>query len=285
MRLRAYVPVAALFAACGSVSVVADAAKTDAPPGVADAPPGTPDAPPGTTDAPPGAPDAPVAGPTPRLYWTMDGNVNNSGSLSGYTLTTPASIGYAAGKFGQAASFASGQYSYVDGMHQSLATYAKVTIAFWMKEPGNVAGSAFLDNNNRQTSPYGGIQLGLTNTSVSLCASTTSNSYLSGGCNGFTAPSANTWHHWIVRYDGAGTGAGQGAPVEIYIDDTLTYTRPNDAANDPVWTPTGAPDRLYLGVSNAQLDDVRIYDQVFTVAEQCTYLVRGTWTGSSCTLP
>lgn len=238
-------------------------------------------------DAPidtPASLDAPTnPGPMPQLHWTFEGNVNNSGALSGYTLTTPSGISYGAGKVGQAAMFGSGQYAYVEGMHTSLTTYPKVTVGFWMKEPGT-AQNAFFDCNNRTAAPYGGVQLGLTNSSVSVCVSTSSNGSLSGGCAGFTAPSANAWHHWILRYDGSGTGAGQGAATEIYVDNVLVHTRANDTANNPVWNP-GAPDRLYLGVPSSMLDDVRIYNQVFSLADQCTYVVRGTWTGSSCTLP
>jgi hypothetical protein len=274
------------FGACGAVE-----AGVDAPPGSVDAPIGAIDAADGdapSVDAP--GPDASVAidapsGPSPVLHWTMDGNVNNSGALTGYSLVTPASVGYGTGKFGQAAAFGAGQYSYVDGMRVSLDTYAKVTIGFWMREPGNVQGSSFLDCNNRATAPYGGVQLGLTGTSVSVCVSTTTSSFLGGSCNGFTAPSANVWHHWIVRYSGAGTSAGQGGPTEIFVDNVLVHTRANDANNNPVFNTTGTPDRLYIGVPNASVDDVRIYNQVFSLADQCTYVVRGTWTGSSCTLP
>lgn len=249
-----------------------------------DAASGTHDGP--LDDAPGVIVDAPPTNnePTPQLHWTFDGNTTNTGALSGYTLTTPAGIAYGTGKVGQAAMFGANQYAYVDGMHQSLTTYAKVTIGFWMKEPGNLGAQAFLDCNNRSASPYGGVQMGLSGTSASICVSTTTNAFLSGGCNGFTAPSANTWHHWILRYDGTGTGAGQGGVTEIYVDDVLVHTRANDSDNNPVWN-SGAPDRLTLGVGNSMFDDVRIYNQVFTVAEQCTYVARGTWTGTSCTLP
>src|SRR5436190_16502003 len=157
----------AFVGACGAV----ESNPIDAPASTIDAPAGTIDAP-DTIDAPPGAIDAPdvdaPAGPTPVMYWTMEGNVNNSGSLSGYTLTTPAGITYVTGKFGQAANYALGQYAYTDGARASLGTYADVTIGFWMKEPGNVQGTAFLDCNNRQTAPYGGVQMGLTSTAVSV---------------------------------------------------------------------------------------------------------------------
>jgi hypothetical protein len=267
------------ISACGAV----ESTPIDAPGGTIDAPPGTIDAPEGTIDAPDTI-DAP-AGPTPVMYWTMEGNVNNSGSLSGYTLSTPAGISYVAGKFGQAANYAVGQYAFTTGARTSLGTYADVTIGMWMKEPGNVQGTAFLDCNNRGTAPYGGIQMGLTSTAVSVCVSTTTNSYLSGGCNGFTAPSANTWHHWLVRYDGTGTGTGQGGVTEIYIDDVLVHTRANDTNNNPVFS-AGISDRFFVGgAGNTQVDDVRVYNQVFTRAEQCTYVMRGTWTGTACTPP
>lgn len=274
MRLIPIVVVTSFAAACGSVTgtpldgqVANGDAKIDGP----------------ATDAMVDAPPV-QTGPTPALYWSMNGNVTNTGSLAGYALTTPAGIGYGTGKFGQAASFASGQYSYVDGMRASLETYAKVTIGFWMKEPGNLSSVAFFDNNNRTTSPYGGVQMGLSSTSVSVCVSTTTNSFLSGSCGGFTAPSANTFHHWLLSYDGTGTGTGQGASVLIYIDGVLAHTRANDTANNPVWN-QGAPDRLYLGAPGALLDEVKIYNQVFTAAQQCTYVIGGTWTGTSCTLP
>lgn len=278
------------LSACGAVE-----SSVDAPPGTVDAPPGTIDAADGDgpppIDAPPGTIDAPSVdappGPVPMIYWTMDGNVNNSGALSGYTLQAPAGIGYMAGKFGMAASYGAGQYAYTDGARNSLGTYADVTVGFWMREPGNVQGTAFFDCNNRgPTAPFGGVQVGLTQTSVSVCVSTTSNSYLGGSCLGFTAPSANVWHHWIIRYDGTGTGAGQGGPTEIYIDDVLVHTRANDANNNPVFNATGMTDRLYIGgAANTLVDDVRIYNQVFSRQDQCTYVMRGTWTGNACTPP
>ena len=33
------------------------------------------------------------------------------------------------------------------------------------------------------------------------------------------------------------------------------------------------------------LDDVRVYNSVFTPANQCTQIIGGTWSGSSWTLP
>lgn len=256
--------------ACGSVKVANDAAQvTDT--NVIDSRP----------------PDGPAA-VTPQLHWTFDGNTNNTGSVNGYALTIPNGIGYVQGKVGMAASFAQAplQYSYVDGMRGVLGGYAQVTIAFWLKEPGTVPSEAFFDCDNRSASPYGGIQLGLTQTSTSVCVSTTSNSYLGGSCAVFTAPGANNWHHWIIRYAGSGTGGGQGGPTEIYVDDRLALTVNNDAANNPVFSATGIADRLTIGGGfNMQMDDVKIYNRVFAVAEQCTEVIGGSYAGTTCTLP
>jgi hypothetical protein len=38
-------------------------------------------------------------------------------------------------------------------------------------------------------------------------------------------------------------------------------------------------------LSNFDVDELRIFDTVFTDAAQCTTVIGGTWTGSSCTLP
>jgi hypothetical protein len=101
----------------------------------------------------------------------------------------------------------------------------------------------------------------------------------------FAAPAAGAWHNIIIRYAGTGTGAGQGAAVQVYEDDVLTTTVNNDIANNPVFNP-GMTDTLSIGVGpGIALDEVRIYNLAFSVAEQCTVVIGGTWTGTACTLP
>ena len=86
------------------------------------------------------------------------------------------------------------------------------------------------------------------------------------------------------RHHDLGTGGAEARQVARIGIDVLVTTRANDASNNPVWNP-GAPDIMTLGGNGVALDDLRIYNQVFTVAEQCMYIVKGTWTGSACTLP
>ena len=64
----------------------------------------------------------------------------------------------------------------------------------------------------------------------------------------------------------------------------LAFTQANDASNNPVFNP-GISDVLYIGTGGLMLDDVRVYNSVFTVANQCTQIIGGAWNGSACTLP
>ena len=72
--------------------------------------------------------------------------------------------------------------------------------------------------------------------------------------------------------------------MEIYEDDVLVMTIPNDASNDPVFS-SGMSDSLYMGTAGIALDDVRVYDHLFTVGEQCSEILAGTWDGQSCAVP
>lgn len=222
---------------------------------------------------------------TPLVHWSFEGNTNNTGSVMGYALATPAGAAYVPGKVGMGITFGAGQYANVAGLRFLVGDLPKVTFAFWLKEPGNLNSASVLSVINRTTSPYGGVQLGLSGTSSSLCVATTSASLLGSGCTGATAPSANNWHHWIIRYNGTNTSAGGGGPTEIYVDDLLVHTQANDTANDPVFTNNGIPDTLTLGYPGTSLDDVEIFNTTYDLAMQCTGIIGGTWTGTACTLP
>ncbi|MCC6995609.1 MAG: choice-of-anchor D domain-containing protein [Deltaproteobacteria bacterium] len=225
-----------------------------------------------------------VPGATPILRWTWDNTAANSGSSAGYTATLNGTTSYITGKVGQAIQFGGGGYATVTGTRTIMSSYPAYTIAFWVYLSGSLASQATFYNINRSTAPYGGVSVGHTGTSASLCAASTTNSLLTGSCPTFSA-SLNTWHHYLVRYAGLGSGVGQGAPVEMYLDNVLMATATQDAANNPVFT-AGVTDTISLGApSFVAMDDLKIYNQVFTVANQCTQVIGGTWTGTSCTLP
>lgn len=222
---------------------------------------------------------------TPLVRWEFEGNTNNSGTVNGYALATPSGASYVTGKVGMAISFGAGQYSNVGGIRSLIGNLPKVTFALWIKEPGNLNSVSVLDVINRSTSPYGGVQLGFASNTTALCVATTTSSLLGAGCGGPTSPSANTWHHWIVRYNGTSTGGGGGGPTEIYVDSVLAYTQVNDTANNPVFTSTGISDTFSLGTSNVVVDDVKIFNTTYDLQTQCTGIIGGTWNGTACALP
>jgi hypothetical protein len=221
--------------------------------------------------------------PVPIFDWSFDNTGVNTGSVAGSPMTGVATT-YQPGKVGMALSFGSGGYATAPNVRTSLATKPKVTIALWFYETARLSSQAFLYLLQRTTAPYGGVSLNDSAAGISVCAATTTNSLLGGSCQNFAPPPLFSWHHYIIRYDGTGLGAGQGAAVDVYLDDVLMVTQPNDAANNPVFNP-GIYDPMTIGGGGTLMDELKIYDQVFTVAQQCTLVIGGTWTGSSCTLP
>ena len=95
------------------------------------------------------------------------------------------------------------------------------------------------------------------------------------------------WHNVVYRYDAPSTDVG--APVQIYVDGILAGQIDNDAAIPLVGA--GVADiRLgnfvgLLGPSLFYIDEFRVYNQVFSLAEQCTAVIGGTWTGENCVMP
>ena len=104
----------------------------------------------------------------------------------------------------------------------------------------------------------------------------------------FNAPAVGRWHNVIIRYAGTSTPSrGAAQWVEVYYDGHRDMGIGNNS-NDPVFNP-GISDILYIGTGGVALDDVRIYNTVFTTADQCTEVIGGTWDASSafgvCTIP
>jgi hypothetical protein len=218
--------------------------------------------------------------PRPLVRIAFDGNGTNSGVAPGHNFTVGAGV-FVAGKFGQALQ----GYGSFSGANGLLRTQAKVTIAFWVNTAANLS-NAIMDLNNRGAAPYAGVQLGWSGADMPTCVSSSSSPYISlvGGCDPFPAPSLGAWHHFIVRYEGVAVSPGMGGPIEIFIDGALAHKRSNDASNNPIFN-QGLPDVFSLGAPGAAFDDLRIYNQVFDAAKQCTLIIGGSWTGSSCTLP
>jgi hypothetical protein len=202
---------------------------------------------------------------SPILWYPFEGDSTNTGSLSGYALSL-SNATYDAGKFGQAISFGTNGSASVTGMKSVLGVLPRVTIGFWIYESA-IADRDYWDVGNRSTVPYGGVTFyENSNSTIAVCVSTAFDLYVTGSCPFFGSPTTGMWHHWIIMYAGTGTGVGQGGPVSVYLDDVLQLTIANDVSNDPVFNP-GISDTLYIGGNDAPVDDLRIYDRVFTPAE------------------
>ena len=108
-------------------------------------------------------------------------------------------------------------------------------------------------------------------------------------CKFFTY-TEGTWHHIAWRYAGTGTGAGEGADVEIYFDGDLVATIDN-AMMESILTPDILQDGVIckegsmMGQPNFQVDDFKIWGATYDVATQCEVVVGGTWENNGCTLP
>ena len=216
----------------------------------------------------------------PILWYRFEGDATNAGSLSGYAMTLNDAT-YDVGKFGQALSFGTTGYASVAGMKGVLGALPQVTIGFWIYE-SVLSVRSYWDVGNRSTAPYGGVTFYEMAPDTAVCVANASEPFVTGSCPFFQAPAAGAWHHWIISY--SGTGTGQGGPVNIYLDDVSQLTVSDDPPNNPIFN-SGISDTLYIGGNGALMDDLRIYDHVFTPAEQCARIIDGAWNGSSCTLP
>jgi hypothetical protein len=223
--------------------------------------------------------------PLVEIKW--DGNFDNTGTETpNYAFVPPAGVGSITpnGRLGTKGWDA---YGYIPNIKQLLQSLNKVTVSIWVYGFGAPANS-FVNFWNT-TAPYGGVQLGLSNQQLTICIGSKNYQYLSagGGCDTVPGPPLNSWHNFIIRYDGNGQADGQGGPIDLFADGNRVISKAN-AAGEVVISPFVRND-LDLGFNpgNAYLDDLRIFDQVFPLMEQCVLVTGGTWDAAQnkCAIP
>ena len=213
------------------------------------------------------------------LQYRFEGNVDNTGALSGYN-GTATSVTYPEGRFGSAIKFdgTSATGATLTGTSSVFGMGSKWTISLWFRE----------DVKNAETLLWrfrGSIQgwetyHGVTEPGQRMITCS------DGGCLSFISD-PGLWHSLIYRYDGVSNTVG--APVAIYVDGVLAGQIDNTAAIPLVGS--GVTDiRLgnltgILGPSVFYIDEFRVYNQVFSIAQQCTDIIGGSWSGTACTLP
>lgn len=212
------------------------------------------------------------------LRYSFEGNVNNTGALTGFN-GTATNVTYVPGKFGQAIKFdgTAGTGASLTGTRAVFATGSKWTISLWYREDVLRPSShlwSFRGGTMGWETYHGVFTDGITSCS-------------NGGCATFLTPASSVWHNITYRYDGVSSTVG--AQVEIYVDGVLATAIANPTLLPLVGTdvvdiklgshPSGAfPSVFYV-------DEFRVYDSVFTPQQQCTTVIGGTWNGISCILP
>jgi concanavalin A-like lectin/glucanase superfamily protein len=215
------------------------------------------------------------------LHYTFDGNVNNTGLLTGFD-GTATNVTFPAGKFSQAIKFdgTAGTGAILTGTRTVFGSGSKWTISLWFREDAPAKAEALLwrfRGSGQGWETYHGVAE--PGQRLITCSD--------GGCLSLF-PATDAWHNLVYRYDGPSPTVG--APVDIYVDGAFAG-RINDSATPLVLVGSGVTDiRMgnaagILGPSLFYMDDFRVYNQVFTDADQCVVVVGGTWSNNVCTLP
>jgi hypothetical protein len=212
--------------------------------------------------------DAPQ-GPAPLLRYRFEDSLANDGTLGAGFDATGTSVAFVSGKHGRAVAFDTTQYtSVLLPTQQVLSSHLAYTIGLWFREDavwnsGGYTQYLFDSRGGGGFQTYHGYA---GNEALTTCSD--------AGCRAF-GYSVGTWHHLIYRYDGS---AGE-APLELFIDGALVATLPPSN----VYFSTTQKNVVIGTRTNMQIDEVAIYAQVFTLADQCTTVVGGRWENGSCT--
>jgi hypothetical protein len=218
--------------------------------------------------------------PAPNIWYTFDGDSKNSGTTGGMDLTA-VGVTYVTGKFNHAAQISASGAQYTAGARATIGTYAQGTISMWIHDYVTT-NAIFIDFDNRSTSPYGGLQLfPESNGTAGLLLSSTTTSYVpAGNPNVVNIGASGAWHNLILVYNRDNASHN----FEVWLDDVLSSSITNNNAASTIFNSSQA-DQLTVGQASMTIDDVRIYNQVFTQAQQCTVIIGGAWSGTACTLP
>ena len=210
------------------------------------------------------------------LHYPFDGDTQNAGSLGVTYDGTPYAISYSDGRWNQAVRFQDTNSSRVmvegtGAVGGPLTTAHTYTIGFWLRESdGDPDGAVPLVFRGGD-----GCQIGLrAGSSVFACCEGGGGVW--ANCEHAAAPRFYDWHHVLMRYAGIGTAPTEGANVEIFLDGVPFFTIENGAGH-VIFSDQQQQDLGIGTVTGRDIDDLRIYNQVFDEEQQCVGIADGLW--------
>lgn len=215
------------------------------------------------------------------LYYPFNGDAKNYGALgSVHDGQVTGKVAYESTPFGMGAAFDGNSAITLPNTRAPLGSSEQYTIGFWYYHQGE-SGRLF-DNWDKDGCVFSLISIVGAPQAIRVgCGANGSNEYVEE--SGFKP---DAWIHVGLQYKAGAQGDGNGAPVDVYIGGRYFKTIPNTDKGDVF----GAEQALHtvLGANtSAIIDELRIYNQVFSQAEYCTEVTGGTWVSGNdyCDVP
>lgn len=223
----------------------------------------------GNIDASP-ATHAFVVTQQPVLRYAFDNDGMNTGAAANtptsYTATLM-NVTFETGKFGKGLLFQSSTTSYATlPVSPFLHAGRPYTVSLWYREPYNQPVDQGVLIKFPGANPLWAYHPVATNVWRN-CVGTIS-------CGNVEFPT-NSWNNITYRYAGAGNS------VQVYSNGDLFETLAGPPGD--LFATLGDP-TVGAGL-NIIVDEIRFFDEVYPADKQCTLVLGGTWTGTSCTLP
>jgi hypothetical protein len=244
------------------------------------------DACPGTVAAPPGVACTTTAGPLPEplLHYAFDGDAENSGSLGSAYDGHPNALTWAPGKVGKAVGVGFPSWLALPGSAHVLEGQSR-TIAMWIQPDVRILlGAPLFDC--RGAEGFHTYHSAYHEPTLTTCQG---DGAYGGGCGTITFAPCD-WHHLLYRHEASPEGSSS---LEIYVDGNLATTVTNADGTDAFGS--GQMLDVYLGYSHDPsgwsagtrhiVDELVVYDRVFSAEQQCIGILRGQWCGGRCVLP
>jgi hypothetical protein len=213
----------------------------------------------------------PQLAPEPILHYHFDDSLANDGTIGAAYAGNGTGYTFVAGRRGKAIAFDTTWDSGVVLPTQvPLSSGDVYTVGLWFREDAvwNSGGATQYLFDSRGSGGFQTYHGTGGNEALTTCSA--------AGCQGL-GYSVGVWHHLLYRYD----GSDGPAPLELFIDGELATKLP---PSDVYFSSTQKS--IAIGArTNMQVDDLRIYDQAFDDARQCSVVIGGTWKDGACALP